>query len=254
MARSKGSRRKVPQTRAPRPPARATPVKPTAGAAARPASPAAQSVKGTPATPVTSTQSGGSTTIQQAVKNNTRQSQAQAMEWFHQLIKGQVDAKGRAKSSARRMPQDAFALKAGLPVIGQMYFFIYDAKLKDELPYWDRFPLVIPVNYYDNGFLGLNLHYLPPMQRAILLDKLMDYKKAYKTPRAFMKVSYALLKSAVKSSLFAPTVHRYLTWHVKTAFVKVESEYWERAARLPVQQFQKASSAQVWKDSAKAVK
>ena len=152
------------------------------------------------------------------------------------------------------MPQDAFALKAGLPVIGQMYFFIYDAKLKDELPYWDKFPLVIPVKYYDNGFLGLNLHYLPPMQRAVLLDKLMDYAKAYKTPRAFMKVSYALLKSAVQSSLFAPTVHRYLSSHVKTSFVKVESEYWERAARLPVQQFQKASSAQVWKDSARKAK
>ena len=249
MAKSKGSRRKVPQTRAPRPPTGPSGVKPPAGTAAAPAP-----VKGTPATTVTSTKSGGSTTIQQAVRTNTRQAQSQALEWFHQLIKGQVDSRGRAKSSARRMPQDAFAPKPGLPVIGQMYFFIYDAKLKDELPYWDRFPLVIPVNYYDNGFLGLNLHYLPPMQRAILLDKLMDYKKAYKTPRAFMKVSYALLKSAVKSSLFAPTVHRYLTSHVKTAFVKVESEYWERAARLPVQQFQKASSAQVWKDSAKAVK
>lgn len=173
------------------------------------------------------------------------------MAWFHQLIKGQIDSKGRAKSSARRMPQDAFALKPGLPVIGQMYFFIYDAKLKDELPYWDKFPLVIPVKYYSDGFLGLNLHYLPPLARAVLLDKLMDYKKAYQTPRAFMKVSYELLKGAVKSNLFAPTVHRYLTSHVKTAFVRVESEYWVRAARLPVQQFQKASSAQVWKDSAK---
>lgn len=229
--------------KAPRPPQRPTPV--AAPSAAKPV------VKGTPATPVTSTRGGTGTTIQQAVRVNTKQTQATAMAWFQQLIKGQVDGRGRAKSSARRIPVDAFALKPGLPVIGQMYFFIYDAKLKDELPYWDKFPLVVPVSYYGDGFLGLNLHYLPPMQRAILLDKLMDYKKAYPTARAFMKVSYSLLKAATKSSLFAPTVHRYLTSHVKTAFVKVEAEYWERAARLPVQQFQKASSAQVWKDSAR---
>jgi hypothetical protein len=27
---------------------------------------------------------------------------------------------------------------------GNMYMFFYDAKLKDKLPYWDMFPLVLP--------------------------------------------------------------------------------------------------------------
>ena len=43
-------------------------------------------------------------------------------------------------------------------VIGRMYFFYYDAKNKDKLPQWDRFPLVLPIERYGNGFLGLNLH------------------------------------------------------------------------------------------------
>ena len=45
-------------------------------------------------------------------------------------------------------------------VIGRMYFFWYDPKLKDVLPVYDRFPMVFPIERYSDGFLGLNLHYL----------------------------------------------------------------------------------------------
>ena len=57
-------------------------------------------------------------------------------------------------------------------MLGRMYFYFYDPKTKDMLPYYDRFPLVIPIERYSDGFLGLNLHYISPKQRVILLDKL----------------------------------------------------------------------------------
>src|SRR4051812_41636100 len=44
---------------------------------------------------------------------------------------------------------------------GEMIFFMYDAKWKDKLPFFDRFPLIFPVEMYPNGFAGMNLHYLP---------------------------------------------------------------------------------------------
>ena len=55
-----------------------------------------------------------------------------------------------------------------------MYFFNYDPKHKETLPYYDRYPLVICVKLLPDGFHGLNLHYLPPMQRAGLLTKLEE--------------------------------------------------------------------------------
>ena len=58
--------------------------------------------------------------------------------------------------------------------IGKMYFYFYDPKTKDSMPYYDRFPLVIPIERYSDGFLGLNLHYIHPRQRIILLDKLSE--------------------------------------------------------------------------------
>ena len=30
--------------------------------------------------------------------------------------------------------------------VGRMFFFAYDAKYKDVLPVWDKFPLVIPMD------------------------------------------------------------------------------------------------------------
>ena len=32
------------------------------------------------------------------------------------------------------------------PFYGEMNMFMYDAKFKNTLPYWDRFPLVIPIH------------------------------------------------------------------------------------------------------------
>ena len=33
-------------------------------------------------------------------------------------------------------------------LIGGLYFFYYDAKYADKLPYWDAFPLVMPLERY----------------------------------------------------------------------------------------------------------
>ena len=49
---------------------------------------------------------------------------------------------------------------------GALNMFIYDPKLKNKLPYYDTFPLVLPIERYRDGFLGINFHYLPYALRA----------------------------------------------------------------------------------------
>lgn len=136
--------------------------------------------------------------------------------------------------------------------IGSMFFFYYDPKTKDSLPYYDRFPLVLPIQLYSDGFLGLNLHYIHPKQRIILLDKLSEHatnKKFDKTTR--LRLNYQMLNSFSKAYEATPCIKRYLNSHVESRFVEIYADEWDIAALLPVEQFQKASKYKAYADSRK---
>lgn len=134
--------------------------------------------------------------------------------------------------------------------IGSMYMFFYEAKTDLQLPYWDRFPLVIPIEIYNDGFLGLNLHYLRPELRAKFLDKLMDFKNnSNLTDKTRLMMSYKLLNSAARYREFQPCVKRYLSLQVRSNMLKVEPKDWEVAIFLPTEMFQRATNRKVWKDS-----
>ena len=137
-------------------------------------------------------------------------------------------------------------------IIGKMYFFFYDPKTKDSLPYYDRFPLVIPIERYSDGFLGLNLHYIHPKQRIILLDKLSDTA----TNRRFdektkLRLSYQYLSAASTAFQAMPCIKRYLFNHLTSRFLEIPADEWDIAALLPVEQFEKASTSKVYAESRK---
>ena len=46
------------------------------------------------------------------------------------------------------------------PSAGRLNMYFYDPKTKKKLPYYDTFPLVLPVDTFKGGFVGLNFHYL----------------------------------------------------------------------------------------------
>lgn len=134
--------------------------------------------------------------------------------------------------------------------IGKMYFYIYDPKHKDKLPYYDLFPLVIPIEEYNDGFLGLNLHYISPNARLSLLSKLDEIvtNKNYNN-QARLRISYQFLKSNRRFFESMPCIKRYLYSHMNSPFLLVKPEEWEIAAMLPVAGFVKATENKVWKDS-----
>ena len=63
----------------------------------------------------------------------------------------------------RSSPSELFASGKllGRPSAGRMSMFFYDPKFKNRLPYYDTFPLVLPLEPMKGGFIGLNFHYLP---------------------------------------------------------------------------------------------
>lgn len=120
--------------------------------------------------------------------------------------------------------------------VGRMFFFGYDAKFKDKLPVWDKYPLVIPMDMYDDGFLGLNLHYLDPYSRLALLDRLHDFinNDKYNNTTRF-NLAYSLLSKSRRYSIIEPCVKRYLYSHIMSSIIYIEPNNWETAIFLPVQ-------------------
>lgn len=122
-------------------------------------------------------------------------------------------------------------------LIGRLYFFKYDPKGKATLPKYDKFPMVFPIEQYQNGFLGLNLHYLSMRERQALLGKLMEFqnnKKFDETTK--LKLSYDLLQGSKRlNSLARPCVKRYLFNHCRSQFIEIYIDEYEKAIQLPVE-------------------
>ena len=64
--------------------------------------------------------------------------------------------------------------KVGFVIPGFMYLFGYNPKFRNELPYYDIYPLVLPFRKTNEGFIGINLHYMPYPLRLRVLDTLKN--------------------------------------------------------------------------------
>ena len=138
--------------------------------------------------------------------------------------------------------------------IGKMYFVNYDPKWKEKLPYYDTFPLIFPIEFYPDGMLSINLHYLPPFARAQLMDRLYTTlnNTKYDSTTKF-KIIYGILKGASQFSYFRPCIKKHLFSHVRSPYIYIKPEYWDMTLFLPTARWQKANQDYVWTESMKMV-
>ena len=124
-----------------------------------------------------------------------------SVEWYRKKIKEfTLPSSGQLVREGKRTKR---------PTPGVLNMFFYDPKTKGKLPYYDTFPLVLPIEEYNNGFLGLNFHYLSIPFRVKLLDKMMDYANDNEiNEKTRLRVDYRNLKNI---NLVKPTLKRYLT-------------------------------------------
>jgi len=195
-------------------------------------------------------------------------------QWFRDSVQGEF---GKSRSKAARAAQaqlSGFEKEANKYVnrnatledpefkknirtvkraeIGRLYMYVYDPKHKRTLPYYDVFPMTFLMDFYNDGFLGMNMHYLPPLLRARLMEELLKHKKSA-TRRGkkeeYLNISYQILKAAGANKYFKPTIKRYLSEHVRSPFAEVLEPQWENAIFLPTEQFRKKNRSEVWSDS-----
>ena len=103
-----------------------------------------------------------------------------------------------------------------------------------------------------DGFLGLNLHYLPIPYRAILMDSLytlINSKDMKEDTTRLIRLSYSVIESKKQMYLAYPCIHRYLNKYVRSQIAFIPPKEWELALFLPMQRFQKKAETVVWKES-----
>ena len=137
------------------------------------------------------------------------------------------------------------------PHYGRMNMFFYDPKGRKTLPYYDTFPLVLPIERYPDGFLGINFHYLPMGLRLKLLDRIVDFSNNTKSDEStIIKANYSQLKNIRE---IKPTLKRYLAGRVKTRFRRVDADEFTVAALLPIARWKNGTQQDVYRDSRKMI-
>lgn len=187
---------------------------------------------------------------QQAFRAGINPRSDESRQWFRTKLQDmrRIDRRGLMQADEVKL------VNKSQPLIGSMNMFFYDAKHKDTLPYFDRFPLVIIVKGAPGGFMGLNLHYLPPVLRAKMLDGLMETvnnKKYDETTR--FQVTYSMLQATARLKFYKPCLKHYLFSQVRSRLARVEAPEWEIATFLPTADWEGSSSNSVYKDSRKII-
>ena len=132
--------------------------------------------------------------------------------------------------------------------VGKMYMFAYDPMTKETLPYWDNLPLVVICDPLPTGFSGINLHYLSPLLRANLLDRLMPSVDKVDSDSK-LRSDWSFVRNFSRFPETRKSTKRYLTQQIRGQMIEVNPRHWKSAVFLPVQQFQGASASKVYRDT-----
>lgn len=127
--------------------------------------------------------------------------------------------------------------------VGGMYFFRYDPKHKLKLPMYDMYPLVIVVERYTDGFLGLNMHYMSKGQRRGAVTMMNDFytrKKPFSgvtTGRGLTNWELLVNTSTGVEAMANKTVHRYLYNHIRSQIIRINKDEYDKAIQLPIDEW-----------------
>lgn len=174
-------------------------------------------------------------------KNLTQGTRA-ATDWMAKKMKSMTVDRNKLMRDNERLTPQMF--------VGSMHFFFYDPKFKSTLPYYDRFPLLVPLDLDKEHFTGLNLHYISPRERTVFLRELVGYTSNTKYDETTrFRLTYNLLKNVSSMDQYRPCYKKYLWSHVRSQFLKVDAFEWYIAVMLPVAHFAKKTENQVWRES-----
>jgi hypothetical protein len=107
-----------------------------------------------------------------------------------------------------------------------------------------------------DGFLGLNFHYLHPIDRQKFFDNLTQYlndNRYDKNPDAFFRVDYPTIKASKGLQHYKASIKWYYYKNIATKVTEVPPIYWKFMLFLPLERFKNEVKESVWKHSRKKI-
>ena len=151
-----------------------------------------------------------------------------SLKWYQ----ARVRALGTLKGDRVIREGKADAMAQSRPQFGMLNLFSYRPKDPTRIPYYDTFPIVLPVRRLKTGFAGLNFHYLSIPMRVKLLERIAV---AYGDETAqTARVTWDKVKAF---RFVAPTIRQYNKKQVKSLFLRIPLDDMLIGALLPVQRF-----------------
>jgi DNA-binding transcriptional regulator YhcF (GntR family) len=151
----------------------------------------------------------------------TPKNQKKSVEWFQSTMK-----------------QGIRGHQVHKPKVGRLYAFVYDAKHKDTLPYWDVYPLVVYLGMsqrFQGLMLGLNLHYIPPKARQEFLESLIKYSNTDRiSNRTTLDVDWTKVKGMRGSKVM---IKSYIPSRIKGTFIEIKPSDWVNVVYMPTSKF-----------------
>lgn len=149
--------------------------------------------------------------------------------------------------SKTRRPKGAFKR------VGEMWMFSYAPSTK--LKFHDSFPCVIILEMYRDGFLGINLHYLPEKLRETLFRQLYSLRTSdnLQDENTRMKLRYEHISKTLRFRYAKPCIKRYKYSNIDSLMIKIPAEEWTMAMYLPTWNFINGTRRQIWMDSRKQI-
>ena len=169
----------------------------------------------------------------ESISDNKDITEAQAEKWYRKKLNENKKLATEERKASQRKSVKSYRVSGPKP--GRMYQFGYNAKTAKTLQYWDKYPLMICLGVSGQHILGINLHYIPPKQRAEFLDIVMKYSSTKTTSNStYLKINY----SKIKRHKWVPhMIKKYLFSHVVEVFQEIAPKDWGKAIQLPTQQF-----------------
>lgn len=130
--------------------------------------------------------------------------------------------------------------------LGSMLLFVYDAKHKATLEFWDTLPIVIPIARYGDRFLGWNLHYCPYTWRISLAKELMK-NISWKKRLTYKDVKSAFESAKVPLGFLQLTIRTYLYSHIRSNVKEFNSLNYELAIKEVMPRFKKETEENIYK-------